>query len=164
MNQFPSKAQLWARYIAGKGFDARQERILTEPDHYDIFTQKKPRYYQRIAISNPLEVIGKGNDCILLVMATGTGKTFTAFQIIWKLLRTNIVKSVLYLADQNILIDQTKQQDCHPFEKIMTKVKDRKLDRLHEIYISIYQQLAGDDGSESFRQFQPNFFGFGCCP
>jgi len=158
MDQFPCEDDLWSRYLAGKGLDDKQEKIITEPDHYDIFSQKKPRYYQRIAIDRTLEAIAKGQTRILLVMATGTGKTFTAFQIIWKLLKTNTVKRVLYLADRNILIDQTMQQDFRPFEKIMTKVQDRQLDSSYEIYMSLYQQLAGDNGNEPFRKFQPEFF------
>ena len=94
----------------------------------------------------------------MLFRSTGTGKTFTAFQIIWKLLKTKTVKRVLYLADRNILIDQTMQQDFRPFEKIMTKIQDRLLDSSYEIYMSLYQQLAGDDGNEPFRTFQPEFF------
>ena len=158
LHQFPSESELWSRYITGKSLDNNQERIVTEPDHYDIFSQKKPRYYQRIAIDKTLESIAKGQKRILLVMATGTGKTFTAFQIIWKLLKTGTIKRVLYLADRNILIDQTMQQDFRPFEKIMTKVQDRQMDSSYEIYMSLYQQLAGDNGSEPFREFQPEFF------
>ena len=158
LNQFPSEKELWTRYLVTKGLGEEQEKIITEPDHYDIYSQKKPRYYQRIAIDRTLEVISKGQKRILLVMATGTGKTLTAFQIIWKLLKTRTVKRVLYLADRNILIDQTMQQDFHPFERIMTKVQDRLLDSSYEVYMSLYQQLAGDEGNEPFRTFQPEFF------
>lgn len=158
LDQFPTESELWARYCKGKGFDNKQEKILTEPYHYDIFAQKKPRYYQRIAIDKTLEEIGKGRNRLLLVMATGTGKTFVAFQIIWKLLKTKTVNRVLYLADRNILIDQTMQQDFHPLEKIMIKVQDRKLDSSYEVYMSLYHQLAGEDGSEPFRQFKRDFF------
>ena len=148
LDKFPDEGELWGRYMKGKGLDDAQEKIVVEPDHFDPFSQKKPRYYQRIAINKTLEAIAKGQDRILLVMATGTGKTFTAFQIIWKLLKTETVKRVLYLADRNILIDQTMQHDFKPFEKIMTKVQDKKLDSSYEIYMSLYQQLAGDNGIE----------------
>lgn len=158
LDKFPDEDELWARYMKGKCFNDAQEKIVAEPDYFDTFSQKKPRYYQRIAINKTLEAVAKGQDRILLVMATGTGKTFTAFQIIWKLLKTGIVKRVLYLADRNILIDQTMQQDFKPFEKIMTKVQDKKLDSSYEIYMSLYQQLAGDNGIEPFREFQPEFF------
>ncbi|MBP7222751.1 MAG: DEAD/DEAH box helicase family protein [Sedimentibacter sp.] len=158
LDQFPSNKELWSRYIKGKGLDVRQEKIVTEPDYYDVFSQKKLRYYQRIAVGRTLEAIARGQNRILLVMATGTGKTFTAFQIIWKLLKTETVKRVLYLADRNILIDQTMQQDFRPFEKIMTKVQDKSLDSSYEIYMSLYHQLAGDEGNEPFREFKPEFF------
>ena len=158
LSEFPSEEELWKRYLQSKGLDAVQEKIVTEPDYFDTFSSKKPRYYQRIAIDKTLEAVAKGQDRILLVMATGTGKTYTAFQIIWKLLKTKTVKRVLYLADRNILIDQTMQQDFKPFEKIMTKIQDKKLDSAYEIYMSLYHQLAGDNGSEPFREFQPEFF------
>ena len=156
--KFPSADELWNRYLQGKGLNTTQEKIVTEPDYFDAFSHKKPRYYQRIAIAKTIEAVAKGQDRILLVMATGTGKTYTAFQIIWKLLKTETVKRVLYLADRNILIDQTMQQDFKPFEKIMTKIQDKKLDSAYEIYMSLYHQLAGDNGNEPFREFQPNFF------
>lgn len=158
LNNFPSTDELWNRYLKGKGLDYEQEKVVIEPDYFDTFSHRKPRYYQRVAIDKTIEAVAKGQDRILLVMATGTGKTYTAFQIIWKLLKTNTVKRVLYLADRNILIDQTMQQDFKPFEKIMTKIQDRTLDSSYEIYMSLYHQLAGDNGSEAFRQFQPEFF------
>lgn len=158
LDQFPTDEQLWSRYLAGKNLNKEQAKIITEPDHFDVFSQKKPRYYQRIAIDKTLEAIAKNQKRILIVMATGTGKTFTAFQIIWKLLKTEQVKRVLYLADRNILIDQTMQQDFRPFEKIMTKVQGKALDSAYEVYMSLYQQLAGDDGCEPFRDFRPEFF------
>ncbi|MCW1713864.1 MULTISPECIES: EcoAI/FtnUII family type I restriction enzme subunit R [Synergistaceae] len=158
LDEFPSENELWERYLTGKNIDQKQERIIEEPDHFDSLSRKKPRYYQRIAIDKTIEAIAKGQRRVLLVMATGTGKTFTAFQIIWKLLKTKTVKRVLYLADRNILIDQTMQQDFRPFEKIMTKIQDRKLDSSYEVYMSLYHQLSGDDGYEPFREFQPGFF------
>ena len=157
-DEFPSEEHLWQRVKAGKNYDDLQAHLVTEPDHFDSFSGKKPRYYQRIAIDKTLEAIAKGQKRILLVMATGTGKTFTAFQIVWKLLQNKKVNRVLYLADRNILIDQTMQQDFHPLERIMTKVQDRKLDSAYEIYMSLYQQLAGDEGEEPFRQFTKDFF------
>lgn len=157
-DEFPSEDQLWQRFRSAKGYDDDQTRLLTEPNYFDILSGKKPRYYQRIAIDKTLEAISNGQKRILLVMATGTGKTFTAFQIVWKLLRNKKVNRVLYLADRNILIDQTMQQDFRPLEKIMTKVQDRRLDSAYEIYMSLYQQLAGDEGEEPFRQFKKDFF------
>lgn len=158
LSSFPSEAELWERFTEFKALDDRQVEIISESDHYDIFTQKKPRYYQRIAIEKTLEAISRGQRRVLLVMATGTGKTFTAFQIVHKLLKTKVVKKVLYLADRNILIDQTMLQDFRPLEKIMTKVKDKILDSSYEVYMSLYHQLAGDEGDEPFREFQPEFF------
>ena len=158
VDQFPTENELWLRYLKGKGLNTNQEKIVTEADHYDFILQKKPRYYQRIAINRTLEAIARGQRRILLVMATGTGKTFTAFQIIWKLLKTKTTKRILYLVDRNFLIDQTMQQDFKPFEKIMTKVQNRQLDSSYEIYMSLYQQLAGEDEQEPFREFQPGFF------
>ena len=158
IDHFPTEAQLWSRYCESKGLNSLQEEIVTAPDHFDVFSQKKPRYYQRIAMNKTLMAIAKGQKRILLVMATGTGKTFTAFQIIYKLLKTETVKRVLYLADRNILIDQSMQQDFSPFEKIMTKVQHKTLDSSYEIFMSLYQQLAGDDDNEPFRQFQKEFF------
>lgn len=157
-DEFPSEEQLWQRVKAGKSYDDHEAQLVTEPDYFDILSGKKPRYYQRIAIDRTLEAIAKGQKRILLVMATGTGKTFTAFQIVWKLLKNKQVNRVLYLADRNILIDQTMQQDFHPLERIMTKVQDRRLDSAYEVYMSLYQQLAGDEGEEPFRQFKKDFF------
>lgn len=159
LEQFPTEEELWKRYLLGKNIhDTKQEKIIEEPDYFDPYTQKKARYYQRIAIDRTVEAIAKGQKRLLLVMATGTGKTFTAFQIIRKLLKTGTVKRVLYLADRNILIDQTMQQDFKPFEKIMTKIKAKNLDSSYEVYMSLYHQLAGDEGKEPFRDFQPGFF------
>jgi type I restriction enzyme, R subunit len=158
MDEFPSDSDLWVRYCRAKGITSHQDTILSEPYHFDLFTQKRPWYFQRIAVDRTVEAIAQGQDRILLVMATGTGKTFTAFQIIWRLLKTKTVKRVLYLADRNILIDQTMQQDFKPFEKIMTKVQGRILDSSYEIYMSLYQQLAGDENEEPFREFKPEFF------
>jgi len=158
MTEFPAESELWSRYCHAKGITSQQEKIISEPYHYDLFTQKRPWYFQRIAIDRTVEAISKGQKRILIVMATGTGKTFTAFQTIWRLLKTKTVRRVLYLADRNILIDQTMQQDFKPFEKIMTKVQGKVLDSSYEIYMSLYQQLAGDENEEPFREFKPEFF------
>lgn len=117
-----------------------------------------PRYYQRIAIDSVIQAVAQGQRRLLLVMATGTGKTFTAFQIVWKLLKSNVVSRVLYLADRNILIDQTMAQDFKPLEKVMCKIKNKKLDSSYQVFMSLYHQLAGEEGDEPFRQFKPEFF------
>lgn len=158
IDEFPTPQQLWQRYCIGKELDNETEKIVQEPYYIDTFNNKKPRYYQRIAIDRTIEAIAKNKKRILLVMATGTGKTYTAFQIVYRLIRAKKVNRVLYLADRNILIDQTIGQDFKPFEKVITKVKNRHLDSSYEIYMSLYQQLVGDNGEEIFRQFKPEFF------
>jgi len=158
LDEFPSESELWDRYLKGKGFNREQEDIISEPYYYAPFNTKTPRYYQRIAIQRTIEAIANGQKRILLVMATGTGKTYTAFQIIHRLWKQRKVKRVLYLADRNILIDQTMNQDFKPFEEVMTKIKGKELDSAYEIYMSLYHQLAGDDNEEPFREFKPDFF------
>ncbi|TDK23508.1 restriction endonuclease subunit R [Arthrobacter crusticola] len=159
MHEFPTNDELWQRYIAGKGLSPEQQETITEPYYFDPFSGKAPRYYQRVAIDRTVESISKGESRALLVMATGTGKTYTAFQIIWRLMKgAGQFKRVLYLADRNILIDQTMQQDFKPFEKVMTKVRSQELDSSYEIYMSLYHQLVGDEGTEPFRDFKPEFF------
>ncbi len=158
IDEFPEPQELWQRYCVGKELDEETEKIVQEPYYIDTFNNKKPRYYQRIAIDRTIEAIAKNQKRILLVMATGTGKTYTAFQIVYRLIRAKKVNRVLYLADRNILIDQTIGQDFKPFEKVITKVKNRHLDSAYEIYMSLYQQLVGENGEEIFRQFKPEFF------
>ncbi|MCL2694579.1 MAG: DEAD/DEAH box helicase family protein, partial [Oscillospiraceae bacterium] len=157
LEDFPSPEELWARYIGEKKITPEQERLITEPYHFQV-GGKTPRYYQRVAINRTVEAVSRGQNRILLVMATGTGKTYTAFQIIHRLLKSGTKKKILFLADRNILVDQTMQQDFKPFEKIMTKISGRKLDSSFEIYLALYQQLAGDEEGEPFREFAPEFF------
>ena len=155
--KFPTSDELWARYKGEKGITAEQEKYITEP-YYFKTKGTVPRYYQRIAINRTVEAVARGDKRIFLVMATGTGKTYTAFQIIHRLKSSGLKNKVLYLADRNILIDQTMLEDFKPFEKIMTKIEDRKLDSSYEIYMSLYHQLAGDENEEPFRAFKPDFF------
>jgi len=157
MENFPSPDELWSRYKQENDITPREEGLITEPYYFQL-GDKSPRYYQRIAINRTLEAIAKGQQRILLVMATGTGKTYTAFQIIYRLWKSGQKKKILYLADRNILIDQTMQNDFKPFEKVMTKVENKTLDSSYEIYMSLYHQLTGEDDMETFKQFQPNFF------
>jgi type I restriction enzyme R subunit len=154
---FPSPQQLWVRYKNHEQINNEQEKIISEPYHFQIGAYQ-PRYYQQIAINRTIKAIAQGQNRILIVMATGTGKTYTAFQIIYRLWKNGLKKKILYLADRNILIDQTMQQDFKPFEKIMTKIGDKKLDSAFEIYMSLYHQLAGKENNEPFRQFSPEFF------
>ncbi len=158
MDRFPTEAELWRRYCEARDITPENEAIIAQPYHYDPFTKKEPRYYQRIAIDRVVEAISKGEHRLLLVMATGTGKTFTAFQIIWRLLEAGKVKRVLYLADRNYLIDQTVSGDFNPLKNRMTKVRNRHLDSSYEVYFSLYHQMSGEAGAEPFRQFTPDFF------
>lgn len=158
MNEFPTEEELWQRYLAGKGLDAEGAMLVAQPYYFGPFTQKMPRYYQQAAVDRTLEAIAHGQRRQLLVMATGTGKTFTAFQIIWRLLEAGSVKRVLYLADRNVLIDQTITGDFEPLSGRITKVRNKQLDSSYEVYMSLYQQLSGEGDEEPFRQFKPEFF------
>lgn len=157
LDEFPSPEELWNRYKNINEITDEQEEIITEPYYYKQ-GDKTPRYYQRVAINRTVEAIAKGQDRILLVMATGTGKTYTAFQIIHRLRASGSKKKVLFLADRNILVDQTMQNDFTPFKKVMTKVENRTLDSSYEIFLALYQQLSGADELEVFKQFSPDFF------
>ena len=155
MNQFPSPDELYERYKLGanngSGLSAAEELVIQQP-YYTSQNTYSPRYYQRNAINRTVSAIAKGQDRILLVMATGTGKTYTAFQIVYRLLKSGLKKKVLYLADRNILVDQSIQQDFAPLEKTIHKINFAKDDPLtitsHEVYFSLYQQLAGSDEVE----------------
>jgi len=156
MEEFPTPEELWNRYIQEKELTEEQLKVITEP-YYFMSAYKTPRYYQRIAINKTIEAVAKGQNRILLVMATGTGKTFTAFQIIHRLHKSGLKKKILYLADRNILIDQTMQNDFKPFQKVMTKIENRKMDSSYEIYMSLYHQLRSNE-EEVYKQFKPDFF------
>jgi type I restriction enzyme R subunit len=158
LSDFPTPDELWNRYKGEQLISEEQEKLLTTPYHHNPLEKREPRYYQRIAINRTTKAIAKGQNRILLVMATGTGKTYTAFQIIHRLWKLGIKKKILYLADRNILIDQTIQQDFKPFKKGMTKISGGEIDSSYEIYLSLYHQLAGDEGKESFRDVTPGFF------
>lgn len=162
LNEFPSQAELIARYKQEANINTEQETLIEQP-YYSSQTTYPPRYYQRIAINRALDAIAKGQNRILLVMATGTGKTYTAFQIIYRLLQSEIKHKILYLADRNILVDQSIQQDFAPLEKVIHKInvtKDNKTTiTSHQVYFSLYQQLIGDNDEEHFSKlFKPDFF------
>ena len=156
IDEFPTPEELWERYIKEKELTEEQVKVITEP-YYFMSAYKTPRYYQRIAINKTVEAVVKGQNRILLVMATGTGKTFTAFQIIHRLHKSGLKKKILYLADRNILIDQTMQNDFKPFQKVMTKIENRNMDSSYEIYMSLYHQLRSSE-EEVYKQFKPDFF------
>lgn len=157
LSDFPTPEELWKRYQGLHDLTPQEAAIVAEPYYYEM-GKHSPRYYQMVAINRTIEAIAKGQNRILLVMATGTGKTYTAFQIIHRLWKSGTKKKILYLADRNILIDQTIQQDFSPFEKVMTKITNKKLDSSYEIYLSLYHQLAGDENEEPFREFKKDFF------
>ncbi|MFD1348609.1 EcoAI/FtnUII family type I restriction enzme subunit R [Oceanobacillus caeni] len=158
LDEFPSPSDLWERYKHFQGIDDKQEEVITEP-FYFAEGDKTPRYYQMVAINRTVEAIAKGRDRLLLVMATGTGKTYTAFQIIYRLWKSKQKKKVLFLADRNILVDQTMQNDFKPFSGVMTKVENRKMDSSYQVYLALYQQLSGNSETiDIFRQFSPDFF------
>ncbi|MGQ7320056.1 EcoAI/FtnUII family type I restriction enzme subunit R [Streptococcus suis] len=157
LEEFPSPEALYQRYRIDKGFDEAEEKVMLEPYYY-IPNYKTPRYYQRVAINRTVDAVAKGRNRVLVVSATGTGKTFMTFQMIYRLWKSGLKKKILFLADRNVLVDQTITGDFKPFSGKMTKVQNRNLDSSYEIYMALYQQLAGDDGEEAFRQFQPNFF------
>ena len=162
LDEFPSAEELIARYKAESGMTAEQEAAQQQP-YYSSQNTYPPRYYQRIAINRTIDAIAKGQDRLLLVMATGTGKTYTAFQIVYRLLQSGMKRKILYLADRNILVDQSIQQDFAPLEKVTHKINVGKDDpstiTSHQVYFSLYQQLVGDEGEEHFRKlFQPDFF------
>ncbi|MBE7438217.1 MAG: DEAD/DEAH box helicase family protein [Spirochaetales bacterium] len=157
LDEFPSPDSLWERYCTWKGFTDPQKEIISQA--YYIDGNKEPRYYQRIAINRVVEAIAKGQDRILLVMATGCGKTQTAFQIIYRLWKAGIKKRILFLADRNILVDQAKTGDFKPFGSVMAKITSRKIDKSYEVFLALYQQLTGPEESQkAFKEFTPDFF------
>lgn len=157
MEDFPSPGDLWYRYKLAKNISDDEEKIINQPYYYAPGVNK-PRYYQTIAINRTCEAIARGQKRLLLVMATGTGKTFTAFQIIHRLKQSGLKRKILYLADRNMLIDQTMAQDFQPFTKVMTKVENRRMDSSFEIYMALYQQLTDGQGMDIFKQFSEDFF------
>ena len=157
LEEFPSPEDLYKKYKIDKGIDEAEEKVILAPYYY-IPDYKTPRYYQRVAINKTVDAVAKGQNRVLLVSATGTGKTYMTFQIIYRLWKSGLKKKILFLADRNVLIEQTMTGDFKPFGGKMTKVQNRNLDSSYEIYLALYQQLAGDDGEEAYRQFKPNFF------
>ncbi len=158
LNAFPDPESLWERYKRLKGIDEEAEEII-EQEYYTEFEGKEPRYYQRIAINRVVEAVSQGQRRLLLVMATGTGKTYTAFQIMWRLWKVGRVKRILFLADRNILVDQAKTNDFRPFGNTVTKIQRREADKAYELYLSLYQSITGpDEDQKTYRKFSPDFF------
>lgn len=158
IESFPSPGDLWQRYRTFKGIDDNINTVINQ-EYHDDGSGKTPRYYQQIAINRTIEAIAKGENRILLVMATGTGKTYTAFQIIWRLWKSRTKKRILFLADRNILVDQTRTNDFKPFGSAMTKISKRQVDKSYEIYLSLYQAVTGSEEEKNiYKQFSPDFF------
>ncbi len=157
--EFPSLDELWLLYQQWKGLaEPAAVKLVEQPFHTDG-SGKEPRYYQRVAINRAIEAIAKGQQRVLLVMATGTGKTYTAFQIIWRLWKAKAKKRILFLADRNILVDQTMQQDFAPFGEVMHKVNNREVKKNYEIYLALYQAVTGrEEWKQIYRQFPAGFF------
>ena len=162
LDEFPTEHELIARYKQESGLTLPQETVLEQP-YYTSQNTYPPRYYQRNAINRTVDAIARGQQRLLLVMATGTGKTYTAFQIVYRMLQSGLKRKILYLADRNILVDQSIQQDFAPLDKVTHKINVAKDDKStitsHEVYFSLYQQLVGDDDKEHFSElFSPDFF------
>lgn len=162
LDEFPTEQELIKRYKKESGILPQQEVAIEQP-YYSSQNTYPPRYYQRIAINRTVDAIARGQQRLLLVMATGTGKTYTAFQIVYRMLQSGLKRKILYLADRNMLVDQSIQQDFAPLEKVIHKINVAKDDKStitsHEVYFSLYQQLVGDDDKEHFSElFLPDFF------
>ncbi|KJU90285.1 EcoAI/FtnUII family type I restriction enzme subunit R [Streptococcus infantis] len=166
LDEFPTEEELINRYKAesnnGEGLSSQEEKIIDQP-YFSSMNSYPPRYYQRVAVNRTVEKIASGKDRLLLVMATGTGKTYTAFQIVYRLLQSGMKRKILYLADRNILVDQSIQQDFSPLEKVIHRINVAKDDpstiTSHQVYFSLYQQLVGEDDKEHFSElFRPDFF------
>ncbi|EOP2746846.1 EcoAI/FtnUII family type I restriction enzme subunit R [Escherichia coli] len=158
LDDFPSPAELWQKFCLWKGYTQAQLPVITQ-DYYDDGSGKSPRYYQLQAINKTIEAVSNGQNRVLLVMATGTGKIYTAFQIIWRLWKSKNKKRILFLADRNILVDQTKNNDFQPFGTAMTKVSGRTIDPAYEIHLALYQAITGpEEDQKAFKQVAPDFF------
>lgn len=159
LDEFPAYYDIWAVYQQWKQIETEpQRKLITQPYHTDT-TDKEPYYYQRVAINRTLEAIARGQQRILLTMATGTGKTYTAFQIIWRLWKAKAKERILFLADRNILVDQTMLQDFAPFGEFMHKITNREAKKNYEIYLCLYQAVTGqEDWKQIYRQFPEDFF------
>lgn len=156
---FPSPEEVWQRYKKYKGIETPEAEKISEQDYFFDGSGRSPRYYQQIAINRTVEAIAKGQKRILITMATGTGKTYTVFQIIHRLWKAGAKTRILFLADRNVLIDQAKRGDFRHFKDKMTFVKHRRIDKSYEIYLALYQGLTNyDENADAFRRFSPDFF------
>jgi len=158
LEEFPSPKLLWEKYKKYKGIDAPEvEEVITQ-DFYQDGSGRSPRYYQQNAVNRTIEAVAKKQDRILLVMATGTGKTYTAFQFIYRLWKSGAKKRILFLADRTALIDQTARGDFRHFKDAMTIIKHKKIDTAYNVYLALYQGLSDSQGADAYKQFSPDFF------
>ncbi len=159
LDAFPTPQEIWKKYKLYKGIATEEQENISSYDYFFDGSGRKPRYYQQVAINRTVEAIAKGQDRILLVMATGTGKTYTAFQIIYRLWKSGTKKRILFLADRNALIDQTKRGDFKHFKDKMTVIRKKVIDKAFEIYLALYQGLTNyDEDKDAYREFSPEFF------
>lgn len=159
LDSFPTPQELWAKYKHYKGIITEEQEKISSFDYFFDGSGRKPRYYQQIAINRTVEAIAKGQNRILLVMATGTGKTYTAFQIIYRLWKSGAKKRILFLADRHVLIDQTKRGDFKHFKDKMTVIRKKVIDKAFEIYLALYQGLTNyDEDKDAYKEFSPDFF------
>lgn len=164
LNEFPSPITLWNKYKNYKEIDEAADKIISQDYYYNPNDNRKPRYYQCNAVNLAVEAIANGQNRILLTMATGTGKTYTAFQIIYRLWKSRIKKRILFLADRNILVDDPMRKDFKFFNldsnnRKMTKIKNKEVDKAYEMYFAIYQGVIGQEGfADTYKEFSPDFF------
>lgn len=158
LNEFPSPEELWEKYKKYKGIETAEVEEIAKQDYFQDSSGRNPRYYQQIAVNRTIEAVAKGQDRIILVMATGTGKTYTAFQIIYRLWKSNAKKRILFLADRTALIDQTARGDFRHFKDALTIIKKKKIDTAYNIYLALYQGLSDSKSEDAYKQFSPDFF------
>ena len=158
LEEFPSPELLWEKYKKYKGIDAPEVEDVITQDFYQDGSGRSPRYYQQNAVNRTIEAVAKKQDRILLVMATGTGKTYTAFQFIYRLWKSGAKKRILFLADRTALIDQTARGDFRHFKDAMTIIKHKKIDTAYNVYLALYQGLSDSQGADAYKQFSPDFF------
>ncbi|MEI2695222.1 MAG: DEAD/DEAH box helicase family protein [Saprospiraceae bacterium] len=157
-DEFPSPEQLWEKYKKYKGIETKEVESVVSTDYFLDGSGRSPRYYQQIAINRTIEAVAKKQDRILLVMATGTGKTYTAFQIIYRLWKSGAKKRILFLADRTSLIDQTARGDFRHFKDAMTIIKHKNIDTAYNVYLALYQGLSDSKSDDAYKQFSPEFF------
>lgn len=158
LDEFPTPEELWEKYKKYKGIETAEVEEVAKQDYFQDGSGRTPRYYQQIAVNRTIEAVAKGQNRIILVMATGTGKTYTAFQIIYRLWKSGAKKRILFLADRTALIDQTARGDFRHFKDAMTIIKHKKIDTAYNVYLALYQGLSDSKADDAYKQFSPDFF------